>query len=347
MNRFRILLLPLSWLYGVVLWFRNILYKKGVLRSYPTEIKSIAIGNLALGGTGKTPHTSYIIDLLSNHKVAVLSRGYGRITKGTQRVYTYSKADMVGDEPLQLARKHPENTVVVDENRRRGIGYIANKYSETDLVVLDDALQHRQISAGLNILLTTWFKPFYSDYYLPAGNLRDAKIRARDADLVVVTKCPEHPDPKREKNIRNKLGYLGKPVFFSRIVYGEIVPLFKPAKMNVHALRSVLLITGIAHPGIFASAVSKKFKVEAHFQYRDHHQFTSSDLQRFRNFIGSFAPGHLAILTTEKDAMRLLQFADDAMWTELPIFYWEIGVDFGEGKEEFDLLITQYAGPTY
>jgi tetraacyldisaccharide 4'-kinase len=163
----------------------------------------------------------------------------------------------------------------------------------------------------------------------------------------VVTKCPEHRDARREKDIKNKLSYLNKPVFFSRIVYGEIRPLFGPEKMDVYALRSVLLITGIAHPGIFASTVSNKFKVEAHFKYRDHHQFSASDLQRFRNFIGSFAPGHMAILTTEKDAMRMLQFAEDPMWTELPIFYWEISVDFGDGKKEFDQLITKYAGPTH
>jgi tetraacyldisaccharide 4'-kinase len=307
------------------------------------NIKTIVVGNLALGGTGKTPHTDYILSLLESMKVAMLSRGYGRNTTGSQIVQMDSQASAVGDEPLELARKHDNKVVVVDENRRRGLEYIQRHYPSTELVVLDDALQHRQIVGGFNILLTTWYRPFYKDNYLPAGNLRDSRIRAADADLIIITKCPDQQDPIREAEIRRHLSYLKKPILFSRIAYGELKSVFGKSSFDASSMRKVLIVTGIAEPKIFVTAASSKFKVEAHFAYRDHHQFNEADLGRFRNFIGSFAPGQVAVLTTQKDAMRMLQFTNDPEWNSLPIFYWEIEVDFGKDKAQFDKMIKDYA----
>ncbi len=343
MNKIRLLLLPLSWVYGVLLWLRNILYNKGFFSTYNPKIKTIVLGNLSLGGTGKTPHAAYILSQLDNMRTGLLSRGYGRLSRGTFLVKADSHVNDTGDEPLQLARKFPKTTVIVDEARVSGIKYFENQPTPPDLVLLDDALQHRKISGGLNVLLTTWREPFYSDHYLPAGNLRDARIRAKNADVIVITKSPETRQPQREKEIRQKLAHLGKPVFFSKTVYGEILPLTPTGDHQMVHFTKVLLVTGIANPTYFVEKVATRFHIEAHYAYRDHHQFTHSDLQRFRKFIGSFAAGQIAILTTEKDAMRIMPFAQDENLRNLPIFYWEITVDMGEDQNEFTKLITNYA----
>jgi len=338
----RIILLPLSWIYGAVVWLRNVGYNKNIFDTYTPKIKTIVLGNLSLGGTGKTPHAAYLLQLLGAEKTAFLSRGYGRKSGETIEVKSNMSAAETGDEPLQMAFKFPEARIVADAKRKRGLEYLA-RFPETQTVVLDDALQHRKIKGGLNILLTTWQKPFFEDHYLPAGDLRDSRMRARDADILVVTKCPETIPAKRLEVIRKKLEYLHKPIFFSKISYDEIVPVNAVSPIAVSQIKDILLVTGIAKPAVYADHVAKHFNIKEHFEYRDHHQFTQSDLQRFRNFIGSFAPGQIAILTTEKDAMRLLPFVQNAPFDTLPLFYWAISVDFGEDQNAFDKLICDYA----
>lgn len=343
MKKLRVLLLPFSWLYGLILWMRNIAYNLGLFKTYHPTIKTIAIGNIALGGTGKTPHIEYIIRLLNTKRVAVLSRGYGRESEGTILVKPDMTAVISGDEPLQIARKFPETPVVVDHDRRRGIQFIQKTLPEVEIILLDDALQHRKITAGLNILLTTFQKPFYNDHYLPAGDLRDHKIRSKDSDLIIVTKCPEKVDVSKRIEIKGRLNKYSRDVVFDKISYKSIIPLDNSTIQPITSFEKILVVTGIASPFYFLKAVKSEFNVVAHFEYSDHYSFKAADLTRFRKFIGSFAPGKIAILTTEKDAMRLLNTKDKTDQVLLPIFYWEIELDPGEDKTKLDNFILDYA----
>ncbi|NEN23498.1 tetraacyldisaccharide 4'-kinase [Cryomorpha ignava] len=346
MQKIRTLLLPFSFVYGWILWLRNALYNRGILKSVSPSIKTIAIGNISLGGTGKTPHIEYILTLLAHKNLAVLSRGYGRKSNGTLNVNAESSTLEAGDEPLQIARKFPNAKVVVDGNRLRGIAYIQKHYPETELILLDDALQHRKLKAGLNILLTTIDQPFTKDYYLPSGNLRDHKIRAKDADIIVVTKCPKNLHITQVEYLKSKLSKYSKKVIFDHINYKNISALTDGGVKSIKDYSKVFLITGIAKPDFFRKKAIAQFNVVKHFDFRDHYQFKEADVERFRNFIGSFAPGEIAALTTEKDAMRLLDFNKTSNQSQMPLFYWEIGIDFGDFKMDFDNLIIDYAERT-
>lgn len=343
MKIFRLLLLPFSWIYGSAVWLRNKAFDGHIFKSHRPDIKTITIGNIALGGTGKTPHIEYCLRLLRSKKVAVLSRGYGRQTRGTLRVRPGMSARECGDEPLQIARKFENTLVVVDEERVRGIAFICENYPNTELILLDDALQHRKIEAGLNLLLTTYESPFFADYYLPAGNLRDHKIRARDADAILVTKCPEKTEKARLAYLEKKLDNYCETVLFDRIIYRDIRPLHPGEKSKINDYKKVLLISGIAMPGPFVEAAGNKFEVMEHFNYPDHYAYTDRDAVRFRKFIGSFAPGEIAVLTTEKDAMRLHEIIPADANQSLPVFYWEIGIDAGNDQKRLDNLILNYA----
>ena len=343
MKNIRHLLLPFSFLYGGVLWLRNILYNTGIFRSHSPDIKTICIGNISLGGTGKTPHIEYILHLLEHKKTAVLSRGYGRKSSDTLIVTAQSNTEDAGDEPLQIARKFSSTKVVVDGNRMRGIAFIKNHFPETEIILLDDAFQHRKLKAGLNVLLTTYDQPFTSDYYLPAGNLRDHKIRAKQADVIVVTKCPDNLIDKDAQALKNKLKRYSPNVLFDRIEYKNPLPVFQSLEKTISDYPKVFLITGIAKPSFFYHKAEETFNVAKHYNFRDHYQFTPLDLERFRNFIGSFAPGEICALTTEKDAMRMLHLFKNSDPDEIPFFYWEIGIEMGTYKTEFDNLILNYA----
>ncbi|HKL04098.1 MAG TPA: tetraacyldisaccharide 4'-kinase, partial [Cryomorphaceae bacterium] len=219
MKKIRLIFLPFSWIYALIVWLRNKLYDWGVFQSSRVSVKTIVIGNLALGGTGKTPHIEYVLKLLNDQNIAVLSRGYGRKTKGTVFANSDATAETVGDEPLQIALKFPHIPVVVDEDRLRGIESIRQKFPQTQAIVLDDALQHRKLKGGLNILLTTFSNPFFRDRYLPAGNLRDHKIRARQSDAILVTKCPINISESTIQSFNKRLLPYAKPVNYNRVKY--------------------------------------------------------------------------------------------------------------------------------
>lgn len=346
MKKIRYLLLPFSLIYGWVLWLRNVLYNNGILKSVSPSVKTISIGNISLGGTGKTPHIEYLLRLLKDKNLAVLSRGYGRISGETLTVKAESSPLDAGDEPLQIARKFSDVKVVVDGNRLRGIAYIKKHYPATELILLDDALQHRKLKAGLNILLTTFHQPFTKDTYLPAGNLRDHKIRAKDADLIIVTKCPDKINAQQTAYLEKTLGKYSQRVIFDKIKYRNISALTAGETKSITDYPKVFLITGIAKPEIFLQKAKAHFNIVKHFDFRDHYQFKEADVERFRNFIGRFAPGEIAALTTEKDAMRLFNFNTDLNQPPIPLFYWEIGIDLGNCKTEFDNLINEYAKRT-
>ncbi|MFN2424720.1 MAG: tetraacyldisaccharide 4'-kinase [Cryomorphaceae bacterium] len=343
MNQTRPWLLPFAWIYAAAVWIRNKCFDAGIFGSESPSGKTVVIGNLSLGGTGKTPHADYILSLLDPFKTALLSRGYGRQTKGFRTVTKNSNPFEVGDEPLLLASRHPEAVVAVCEDRLSGLAKLKKLFPEKELTVLDDAFQHRKLRGGLNILLTTWRLPFTDDYCLPAGSLRDHKVRARDAHAIVVTKTPKSATPAERAEKAAAMEYLKVPVFFSNIIEGRVVHFAGPGYASAESLPNILLVSAIADADLFEAEARKQFPVKGHFKYRDHHRFTGADLQRIRNFIGSFAPGSAGVLTTEKDAVRFMPLVKSAEFEKIPMYYKEIAVDFGSDTATFNKLITDYA----
>ncbi len=341
MNKLRILLFPFSLIYGLVVYLRNILYAKGWFKSHSPDVKTIIVGNLALGGTGKTPHLEYLLKVLSDKQVSVLSRGYGRTTTGNRKLSAESTVSEVGDEPIQMAQKFKGTSFWVDENRVHGIQKIMEDKPNTDVVLLDDALQHRQLKAGLNLLLTTFDQPFVSDLYLPAGNLRDHKIRAYDADAIIVTKCPKNVDKAKRAQLEKRLKKYCPNVFFDALSYREPSNLFE-AQSTLTPGSKVLLVSAIAKPEIFEQKARSEYDVQDHFIYRDHYQFKASDIEKIRNFIGRFAPGEISVLTTEKDATRLKPVLNSSPFKISNVFEWGIEVEFLDGEIAFNELIKSY-----
>lgn len=309
-------LYPVSWLYGAGVRLRNKLFDWGWLRSRSFDIPVICVGNLAVGGTGKTPHTEYLIKLLLKNKfhVASLSRGYKRKTKGYLLADAQSDAARIGDEPFQIKCKYPEIRVAVDENRCHGIEQLLRLDNPpVDVVVLDDAFQHRYVKAGLNVLLTDYQRLLCDDALLPAGRLREPATGKHRAHIIIVTKCPEHIKPIDFNIVSKQLNlYPYQHLFFSRLRYGRPYPLFLQTENTDSGKEQmidkntwVLLLTGIASP----SALLEKIKAQAgHVEsmaFKDHHDFHKKDLQLLKDKFEQHTGSNKLIVTTEKDAARL------------------------------------------
>ncbi len=319
----RILLLPFSFIYGFVVLIRNKCYDFGLFHSEYLGKGTICIGNLSVGGTGKTPHVDLLVQMAleKNLNVAVLSRGYGRKTKGVREVLTVSKANEVGDEPLMYKIKHGKNIkVFVSEKRIDGVREIRSKYPGNQLIILDDAFQHRAVKADFNILITEFKRPFFNDFLLPAGNLREPRSGVKRADIVVVSKCSERLPEEVQQTYKDRIKNPSEKVFFSRIEYGKLQPFFNQGKNSERNIEKVLLVTGIANPLPLKKYLEKKYEV-IHLPFGDHHNFSSSEiadiLQKFDTFACS------VIVTTEKDFMRLKDLEvikkGNAPWYYLPI----------------------------
>lgn len=315
-NKWRyILLWPVSFLYGLITFVRNRFYNVGIFRSTTFPIPIISIGNLAVGGTGKTPHTEYLISLLRDtRQMAVLSRGYKRKTSGFVLADENATSARIGDEPYQLFRKYPEVRVAVDEKRVNGIRKLLNRHPEINLVLLDDAFQHRQIQPGLSILLTDYSKPYHKDSHLPGGNLREWKSGANRADIVIVTKCPTdlHPIDFRLMHAQFKL-YDYQSVFFSGFEYQEIVPLFpelveEPLTLAQlkHLNVGVLLVAGIARPKPLADFLQQYADTFESLFFSDHYNFSAKDLKMMEKKLDNMATEQKLMIVTEKDASRLV-----------------------------------------
>lgn len=307
-------LYPVSFLYGIGVAIRNKLFDWEILQSKSFAVPIICIGNIAVGGTGKTPHTEYLIKLLHKEfNTAVLSRGYKRRSKGYVLFDADSRAESIGDEPYQIKMKYPDIRVAVDENRCHGIEQLCTlKNPEIDLILLDDAFQHRYVKAGINILLTDYHRLFCEDVLLPAGQLRESVQAKNRAQIVIVTKCP--PDIKAiDYNIIAKRLdlYPYQQLFFSSLRYGNLKPLFNGALperplASIGPEDEVLLLTGIASP------LTIREKLEAHTQhidllsFEDHHDFSASDMQLIKERFEKLKGERKLIITTEKDATRLM-----------------------------------------
>lgn len=306
-------LYPFSWLYGIGVGLRNKLFDWGWLRSESFDIPVICIGNLVAGGTGKTPHTEYLIRLLTRQKlnVATLSRGYKRKTKGYILADGQSNARQIGDEPCQMKAKFPGIRVAVDEDRRDGIHQLLRLNNPPiDVVLLDDAYQHRRVKAGLNILLTDYHRLLCDDALLPAGRLREPAENKQRAQIVIVTKCPADIKPIDFNIITKKLQlYPYQKLFFSGFRYGNLQPVFpstnkQPARY-LEGNEHILLLTGIAAPLPLLDELRQKAARVVPLFFGDHHDFSKRDLQQIEERFATLEGPRKLIITTEKDAARL------------------------------------------
>ncbi len=301
----KIVAMPLAWLVGGILRLRHFLYDAGLYKIYRPSLPVIAVGNLQLGGAGKTPMTEYLIRLLKNdYRTAVLSRGYKRRTKGFVMAGKDTTPLSLGDEPFQFYRKFGSEIVVaVDENRARGIRLLQH-HVNPQVILLDDALQHRRVEAGLKVLLTPFHRPFVYDRLFPAGRLRDLKIRARNADIIVITKTPPNATAGRKKSLLSALEKYGKPVLFASIVYetprdaaGKEIP------WEIWQKEPFLLITGIADAKPLMDYLKSKNLKFSHLKFPDHHHYDKHTREHIRKQIHRL--GAKRILTTEKDFVKL------------------------------------------
>ena len=340
----RILLLPISLLYHIVLTIRHKLYDWHILRTTRFEKPVICVGNLNLGGTGKTPHTEYLIKLLKGrYRVATLSRGYGRKTKGFKRAETTSTYEDLGDEPLQYFKKFPEIQVAVDEDRVDGVRKLLLSKNSPQVILLDDAFQHRSIKAGLNILLTEYQHLYCDDFLFPAGTLRDVKSAAKRANLIVVSKSPKALDEEEKQQIISKL----KPtqeqkVFFSYLEYAPLQPLNEKAKtISVEDADSVMAFCGIAHPKSFTEELEKQFKTVDFLRFADHHVYGEEDARNIINRFENLESDKKIIVTTEKDAARLTNSPYLCQFETAPLYVLPVSVRFHE-EEKFNEEILSY-----
>jgi tetraacyldisaccharide 4'-kinase len=341
------LLWPFSLVYGFVTWLRNFLYDSHFLK--PTsfdEVKTICLGNLCAGGAGKTPHTEYILRLLGQeYSTAALSRGYGRKTSGYYEVLENSIPENSGDEPLQIKNKFPATLVAVNENRVKGVKKLMEQRSGLDVIVLDDAFQHRKIKCGLTILLTEYDNPYYRDVLLPAGRLRENTKGYLRADIIIVTKTPEYANAIDMKGVMKEINPRPyQSMFFSYLRYGALYNLRdKTDVLNVpqRLFRyRVLLLTGIANPQTLLTFIREYADEVVHRRYPDHHNFTPADIRELVAAFAAIEGENKIIVTTEKDAMRLHSYSDQLK--DLPIFVLPIEVDFKGKAGEFNEKILSY-----
>ena len=313
-------LTPLSWLYGLGVGLRNTLFNIGVLKSRAFDIPVISVGNITVGGTGKTPHVEYLIQLLqAHHRVAVLSRGYKRKSSGFVMATAQTPMPEIGDEPYQMKQKFPQVTVAVDKNRCHGIDLLTDNEQHFDVILLDDAYQHRYVKPGINILLVDYHRLIIYDKLLPAGQLREPLSGKDRADIVIVTKCPKGMKPMEYRVIRKAMGlYPYQQLFFTSIGYQQqLQPVFPTAekgqqtealKLSALKQRHVLLLTGIGSPKQMQHDLQPLAKQVTPLAFRDHHEFSKKDIQHINETFDAL-PSPSIVITTEKDAPRLLQQA--------------------------------------
>ena len=343
----RYLLLPLSLLYGLAVWIRNLFYDMGVLSSSEMPTGVICIGNLSTGGTGKTPMTEYLVRLLKeSFRISTLSRGYRRHTSGFLLADEQSTSFMIGDEPLQFKKKFFDLHVAVDENRRRGIGRLLKQFPELNAVLLDDAFQHRKVKPGLSILLSDYSKMYYDDFLLPSGTLREWRAGKKRADVIVITKCPDNITPVEKRIVQKKVNpEPHQHVFFSHVGYGDPVAAFgnEPFPDPETSWGEVILLTGISNPLPLQDFAEKKSSKIIPFHFPDHHEYTIVELNKVADAYQSSGSSRKFIITTEKDAMRLDKPGLLEVIGKLPVYYIPIETTFGEKeKDEFNHLILDY-----
>jgi len=338
--RFRKILYPLSILYKGITTLRNKLYDSGFIESNTFELPLIVVGNLRVGGTGKTPQVAYLVKLLkANYSVAVLSRGYKRKSKGFILADHTASAITIGDEPFQLFRQHPDILVAVDADRTNGINQLQNLNNPPDVIILDDAFQHRKVKAGLNILLTPYQDLYVNDTHLPSGNLRESITGASRAQIIVVSKSPQTLNYKDTSKTTKQL-YLSvdQNIFFSGILYDSKV-ISKQDQLQITALKGydVLLLTGIANPKPLVAFLKKNQITHQHISFSDHYNYTDTDIEKINTRFRAIVNKKKILLTTEKDYVRIFERLDN-------LYYLGIQTYFINHQSDFDKLILDYVG---
>ncbi|KGO93454.1 tetraacyldisaccharide 4'-kinase [Flavobacterium subsaxonicum] len=337
MSFLRKLLLPFSIIYWLITALRNLLYNNGIFKSYAFPLPIIAIGNLSTGGTGKTPQTEYLIRLLADkYKIATLSRGYKRKSKGFVLAGSDSNADILGDEPYQFYSKFSTISVAVDADRKNGIEQLLSK-TNPDVILLDDAYQHRRVKAGFYILLTAYGDIYADDYILPAGNLRESRSGAERAGAIIVTKCPPDLSIQAQNSIINKLKpQPGQKVYFTSIEYDSAVHNSTTSLMvsNIKTQEKIL-VAGIAKPQPFFNYL--KGSNDTIKEYADHHDFTAAEIEELKTLAQS-----KIIVTTEKDYMRL-----EGKLPQDKLFYLPIKSRFLANADVFDATILEFVKTSF
>lgn len=342
----RILLSPFSLVYGAIVWLRNRLYNKNVLKSSSFNLPVICVGNLSAGGTGKSPMVEFLLKRLQAQlKVAVLSRGYKRKTKGYSLAGAHTTALEIGDEPMQFHLKFPDVTIAVGEERMVAIPQLLHDRPDTQVIILDDAFQHRSVKAGLNIVLTDYSNLFTRDWFLPTGDLRDEKGSYKRADVLIVTKCPPTLSVEEKEALREEISPLKhQHLFFSAISYGKPYHIVTREELLLEGMDEVLLVSGIANPAPLKKYLHEQVETYYEILYGDHHIFSIDDLKDIVKRFQHIQATSKIILTTEKDAVRLIKF--EQQLRELPVYVLPIEVQFLFQEEQAftDIIATFIAG---
>lgn len=313
MRNLKYILLPITWIYALVIWIRHRLFDSGRLKSRKFNIPVICVGNITVGGTGKTPFVEYLIELLQDkHSLAVVSRGYKRKSKGMQVSDENSTAEILGDEPYQILKKYPKTLIVADSDRCRAIDYIQKKHPEIKAVILDDAFQHRYVKTRCKILLIDYNRPIKDDYLLPVGNLRDLKSAQRRASIIVVTKCPKDLKPIDFRNLIKEIKPLPfQSLFFSCLDYDTPYHCQTGEKVELTSEDSLVLFTGIAKPQPLEDYLSANVKELKSIKYSDHHNYSDGDNEKIYSEFTKLNSEKKWIITTEKDAAKLDSFSNE------------------------------------
>lgn len=343
-------LIPAGWVFGNIARLRRWLYARGVLKSFQPPIPVICVGNIAVGGTGKTPHATYLVDLLSQKwKVAMLSRGYGRRSKGYILANTTPpeklSAALIGDEPLLLHHRFPQLPLAVDGDRKEGVLNLLNYSPETEVVVMDDAYQHLNFSPTIRLILTEYHRPYFKDYPMPAGRLREFPESVSAADMVLVTKVDADYNDINPLWWRKQLGLKdSQTLFFTQYNYGQPEPVTTSADMEMLASAEIILLTGIARPQPMYDYLSTHYNVIRHLNFPDHHHYTKFEIDQIRHSLSQGNGTRRILITTEKDWMRLQSSNLRESVSLLPVFILPIQVDFltEEEKVSFNYIIENY-----
>lgn len=333
---------PLTMWYAIAIFFRNLAFATGIFKQETAHITTIGVGNLTTGGSGKTPHVAYLLELLGkDYNTALLSRGYRRKTKGyVLATQENSKTHHIGDEPSMIKKRYPHVEVAVCEKRVQGIQKLTQKHRNLNLIVMDDVYQHRYIKPTINILLTEYDKPYSNDHILPYGDLREFKSAHDRASIIIITKSPQRINPIEKYNLISSLKI--KPyqkVYFSYYEYGNPISLKGDTAIELKEINHAVVVTGIAHPTPLLEHLQGKGCPTTHIKYDDHHSYTIKDIKRIEQALGKCGE-HSVIITTEKDAVKMNEILTDETLSKLPIYYIPIKVKFHDNNEhEFNKCI--------
>jgi len=347
-----IFLYPVSIIYGLITGIRNFLYNTGILPSVEFHFPVICVGNITVGGTGKTPHTEYLAGLLrENFKVATLSRGYKRKTRDFRIVSSSSFVSDIGDEPMQIFRKFPDVLVTVDINRVHGVNKILEGNPETEVIILDDGFQHRRITPGFSILLSDFERLIVRDHMMPYGKLRERIGNKRRADIILITKSPENISPIQRRLILKEIDISPyQNLYFTSLIYKAPLPVFdnkdpEETQLNFSQCENcgIVLITGIANPLPLKEYLQKTAGEIIHLSFPDHYNFKEKDIINISSAYMHLKSPVKYLITTEKDAVRLREFTNIAEPIRSAFFYIPVGIHFlNDDKDKFDNLIVDY-----